>query len=485
MHRILCVCFVGFFVACGSGGSNGVDAGDVPETPDVPTVTDEGEQDIPTLTDEGAQDVPILPDEGLPDTSPPLDPGPDGATGPQAIVEPADGATGVSVLAPITVTLSHDVTSAAGEATASLSWARGFNETVWSGIAVEGELAVLGMTVTFTPEAPLAPGTTYRFHLSGLATVVGAVPAVVVEFRTWEDPIAYQTSWETASSMRQYTLYDYTDGVLVGSRSFDGPGNDGIWRNEDDVQDSRNAYAAFEQGHWTRLVNYNGPGTDAQWGSDDDVLRYHQLRTFDENGQNAVYDSYSGLGSDGEPFTGDEPFSFREQKTFDGRGLLIQSFYTTGPGPDTIWFTGDDTATGYSVREYDEAGRRIRTLSMGRGPDNLFFTEDDKVGGYTKYVLLPDGRLDRYIDVGDPGPDATWFTEDDTDLWPTVFGYDDAGLVATEAWYDASNVMGGYTEYDHDPEGRMMAQRRYDAGPDGVLMTQDDFVQVQWIYVLP
>ena len=67
----------------------------------------------------------------------------------------------------------------------------------------------------------------------------------------------------------------------------------------------------------------------------------------------------------------------------------------------------------------------------------------------------------------------------------TVYTYDDAKLLATEAWYDNTDVMGGYTEYDHDSEGRMTAQRRYDAGPDGTFGTGDDFVQVQWIYVLP
>lgn len=489
MRRILGVCVVSLLVACG-GGSGGGDAGDVPANPDVPTVTDDGVPDVPTPTDEGGQDTPIPPDEGATDPGNqdiPIvpDEGPDSETPPPVTVEPPDGAVGVSVLAPIVVTLERDVTSAANDATTSLAWARGFNETVWYGLAVDGALSIQGKTVTFTPNAPLAAGTTYRFFLSGVTTADGPVPNVVVTFRTWDDPIAYQVSWETATEIRQHAIYDYDDGDLVGLRLFDEPGLDGIWRNDDDVQDSRSAYSGLEQGHWTRHVSYNGPGTDAQWGTDDDVLRYHQLRTFDENGQNTGYDSYSGLGSDGVPFSGDEPYGFRQQKTFDGRGQLIRSFQPTAPGPDTTWFTGDDTAPSYAVHEYDDAGRRTRTLSMMRGTDNLFFTDDDVIGGYTEYTLLPDGRLDRYVDVGNPGPDATWFTQDDTDRWPTVYTFDDAKLLATEAWYDNTDVMGGYTEYDHDSEGRMTAQRRYDAGPDGTFGTGDDFVQVQWIYVLP
>ena len=343
MHRILGACFVSLLLACGGGGSSGADAGDDPGTPDVPTATDEGVTNELPPPDEGDADIPVVTDPGNPDHPGTPDEGPDGTTPLTVTVEPEDGARGVSVVAPITVTLNHGVASAAGDATTSLAWARGFNEIVTSGIGVEGELAVLGRTVTFTPDAPLAARTTYRFYLSGLETAAGAVPTIVVMFRTWENPIARQITWETATGIRQYTVHDYDDGVLVGARSFDGPGSDGIWQNDDDVQDSRTAYEAFEQGHWTRLVNYNGAGTDAQWGTGDDVFRYHQSRTFDENGQNTLYDSYSGVGSDGVPFSGDEPFGFRQQKTFDGRGLLIQSFQPTAPGPDATWFTADDT----------------------------------------------------------------------------------------------------------------------------------------------
>ncbi len=417
-------------------------------------------------------------DEDVPPTPTP--------SSPRATVQPVDDASGVSIVAPIRVTLSHALTSALGAATATLIWDRGVNEIVAHGTVVDGTLGGSGTALTFTPAAPLTPGMTYRFSLSGLTTAAGAVPAVSVRFRTWADPIDRTISYSADGVISQVVVHSYdASQALLGSTTYNAPGVDGTWLTADDVQSARTVYSELRDGHWTRMMHYTGAGADGVWDTADDVLGYHQLRTFDAAGQLVTYNSYASLGPDNQPFTGDETYSFRHHREYDAAGLMTRYTSVTGAGTDGEWFTADDVANSYTTYTYDATGHLTRASYHARGLDNAWFTADDEVTGYNGYGLLADGRRETENEYAGSGTDTLWYTADDVSAGEGTWVYDTAEVMITETWRDDQAVITNYSEFDHDADGRRTAQRRYTAGTDGDFMTGDDWVQVEWSYVTP
>src|SRR5688500_18856664 len=147
---------------------------------------------------------------------------------------PADGATTVSVLADVQITLTDDADPATVTADAVQLWRTSAGETRLAGlVAYDAETR----TITFAPLDAHDHAATVELRLRGGSGPAGALPDSAISFSTTRNNWTRSTSWApdgvTIASWSGQT-YD-ADGYLVRYTYYDGAGDDGDWYTDDDV----------------------------------------------------------------------------------------------------------------------------------------------------------------------------------------------------------------------------------------------------------
>lgn len=271
------------------------------------------------------------------------------------------------------------------------------------------------------------------------------------------------------------------------------PGNDYTWFTADDVVSAWSYFGYDENGNSVLVANHTNKGSDGVWfTADDHATGVISLK--DDNGNVVVSASLSKMGPDGIWLTGDEQLSTYSYAEFDDNNNKIRTAEINNKGADGKWFTADDRPNGsygYWSFEYDSQNRLLRQgyfdpslaptepafslshvsrytaykaganviISVNRnqngssfGADGLPFTADDSIG-----ITTPDASTGTpylavtatgYDMIGQPGPDAIWFTADDVRVGYAVQQYEGQRKVLEQV-YDSNDVMQSYLEAEH------------------------------------
>lgn len=273
------------------------------------------------------------------------------------------------------------------------------------------------------------------------------------------------------------------DGQLLISFASTGPGEDGEWHTDDDVHQRATRVVYGDDGEFIGNYRSNGPGTDGVWLTEDDIFQasseYYD-RVEIEEGVDCVI--RARVGDDGVQGTDDDPiqqvlmhYAFElPARGYSGTARQI----VTDPGDDDEYCTADDLiADGRDY--YLDSDDGFRTIRGGGGRYQERFSDpvtgreerfinwlmggaevgedeaDDTIENYWEYPEEP-VRADRVsVRYDGPGPDGTWFTDDDLL----------ARSSEQERWdlYDRQTWRATYDEGDTD--------RR---GPDYTFGTADD-----------
>ena len=128
------------------------------------------------------------------------------------------------------------------------------------------------------------------------------------------------------------------------------------------------------------------------------------------------------------------------------------------PAPDNLLLDLENYQRDYSITQYVSFSGWTRRLSIDPGADGEPNTADDII---TAYTLYPDGVAGIAYSFTHPGPDATWFTEDDV-----------AGehLSGRSVYFPEGTVL----EYEDASEGVILILPFLGTGADGKLFTADD-----------
>ena len=391
-----------------------------------------------------------------------------GGAGPVTIasVTPADATRHVGVFTPVVATLSGPAdatTIGAGTATIFVGET---GQPVVADVAYDPDAA----TITITPAYPLAAATSYRVALNGITAGSTAVAPVTARFRTVENAISDRTSWRDDGSPDQDVRYEYdaqdrpSKTILVA----DANGNPDWW-------------------------SFDYPAPDVE----------HESLTFD--------------GADGVPQTADDMLGYVVVDRSSRFGVTTRDRFDK-PGDDGMWFTADDVGTARERTAYDALGRVLTESTEAAGRDEVFDTADDVIGGpWHGFVYTAHEDVD-LLRV-DPGPDATWFTDDDRQSVVVDTRRDDRGGVTSSdsfdcgpdihcntsddeqfdelaverdahgsivrtvergsagpdfTWGDADDPVALYTTYARDAQGNAVTVETWRAGADGVIGTSDD-----------
>jgi len=363
-------------------------------------------------------------------------------------IAPADGASRVGALTPVTIALSGEID--AGSVTAqSVRLLVGDSK-----LAVHGDVVYSASppTITFTPTGPLQRGKRYRLEAAGITAGDGAVAPVTSRFQIRIDPEIYTTTFSNNSGATSRDLYETdADGNRTADTLVD-PGPDGMYGTSDDVIENWWATVAVSA-TTRRFVTYAGPGPDNVWRTADDVVA-----------------SYSDTVT-------------------SSSGPVQTISYSLGP--DGKAFTADDRVTTYSNFVYLPDDRPAAQVAMSAGPDGRIGTADDTIQAWARYVYQTGARSDLASDVivyTAPGPDGLWQTADDVSTSFTHFVYDARGLSVTSVSLDngpdglpntADDTTSGIVQNDCDALGQLTRVTIYDApGSDGTWGTADDHVLV-------
>ncbi|MRR14663.1 hypothetical protein EG833_04400 [archaeon] len=254
-------------------------------------------------------------------------------------------------------------------------------------------------------------GTIMGYSIS-LQYSTDAIPLSVVSY-SYSDPGPDGHWYSADDALSCYDRIMGKDGNTTRLVLYMGPGNDGIWMNDDDYAGVCGSWILDPAGSLTEDFYYTGPDGTA-WTADD-LLYYHIRNTSD--GNSALSLSSGGTGDDGEWFTGDDPNFYYEKFTYDEGRLVKRTWYSNGegsstPGNDGIWLTGDDVPYRYSTCIYDGTCRMTREYTYGAGPDNECNTGDDVVESFTVYYYATDGALSEER-TSSPGLDGLCGTGDD------------------------------------------------------------------------
>lgn len=196
------------------------------------------------------------------------------------------------------------------------------------------------------------------------------------------------------------------------------PGDDGRpYTGDDEVQDYQ-LYLIGKGGRGSGERSYNGPGQDGIWFTADDALKYSAVMFFSRRGSKEREERRDGAGRIIRVLT----------FTCDPAGRVTRDVEYSGPGPDGKWVTGDDEIEKYHTREYGADGKLLRVSEFhrdfaGRGTDAKWFSSDDVVSSTKNFIYGPQGRVEKLLKCVAPGPDGAWFTGDDTLQYYTVRSY--------------------------------------------------------------
>ncbi len=276
------------------------------------------------------------------------------------------------------------------------------------------------------------------------------------------------------------------DGVVVGAVDIsDGFGPDALPFTDDDGFASYWTTEFDAHGNAVLRLSYTDPGDDAIWFTDDDTVgtgSQSTLNTYDDEGRltcsvTATPDIDILNNPDG-LYLGGTVRVYFDHPTITGDAYRL--FYRTGNGPDGLTCTADDvlsepaeeaivsedgrvthqlralSSTLYSEEHKDEQGRTVLFAEWERSGDGIGGPGVDTVQGYATYNFDPTVGPPTVFYSG-PGPDATWFTDDDT-------------IHSVDRWYQAGpggSPLLSDRNYLDGAEGPLR-------GPDGVWGTEDD-----------
>ncbi len=130
------------------------------------------------------------------------------------------------------------------------------------------------------------------------------------------------------------------------------------------------------------------------------------------------------------------------------------------PAPDNLNLEFEAVQNSYMITQWDSNSSWTRLMSINPGADNEVNTADDVI---TAYTVSPDGPTGVQYSFTSPGPDATWFTEDD------IPGQHRNG---SHVYFPTGVVL----EYEGVSEGVILILPFLDTGDDGKLFTADDTV---------
>ena len=432
---------------------------------------------------------------------------------------PADGATTVSVLADVQITLTDDADPATVTADSVQLWRASAGETRLSGrVEYDAETR----TITFAPLDAHDHAATLELRLRGVSGPAGALPDSAISFSTTRNNWTRSTSWApdgvTIASWTGQT-YD-ADGYLVRSTYYNGAGDDGDWYTDDDVQGIRHDTERDDQHRAIRVVTYSGaaetlvqwtaitydaagdkvlevnhgdPGDDDTWFNDDDLIVLRRVSTYDAGHRLLRGTQLSDPGDDDEWGTDDDVASFAEGYLYDADGLPVRRAVYGDPGDDDEWGTDDDVASQWTAYEYTGARQLARRIShTGPGDD------DDPIAGYVDHVRDDQGRQIRNVRYNDAGDNGTWLDSDDVvssyDAYTpfarslyaedrTITGPGDNGT-----WFNGDDVVSSLYLETYADSGDLLSEKQINQpGDDGDWGTDDDPVVylAEWDADLP
>ena len=445
------------------------------------------------------------------------DAGADGVdAGPGLAIEsslPADGASPVSVLADVAVTLTGDADPATVTADSVQLWKTTGGDTRFFGpVAYDAE----SRTISLAPFDALDHGTTFELRLRGVSGPDGALPDSAISFSTtrnsWTRSTAYAADAITSWNGKAYDA----DGYEIHYFAYNGAGDDTDWYTDDDVPTMKIDTERDEQHRATRLLVYSGAAlalvqttVNTYDGAGDKVLEVNydpddaivlrRVSTYDAGHRLLRGTQFSEPGDDGDWGTDDDVASFAEGYVYDADGLTVRRAVYGDPGANDTWGDDDDIPDAWVEYQYSAEGQLARRVShSGPGDDGDWFSPDDPVTGYVQYVRDDQGRQIRNVRYKAPGDNGTWFNSDDV-----VNGYDAftpfaKSLYADDryitgpgdngSWFNSDDVVSSLYVDTYATSGDLLSEKEIDdPGDDGDWGTDDDPIAYlgEWMADLP
>lgn len=394
-------------------------------------------------------------------------------------VNPADGATKVSILVGVVVATLSGSADPASIDDSTVALYEGESKR-----RIPGTVAYDDPTheITVSLAGPLFYASTYRLVISGVKAKSGtAVPDFTSRFSTYVDPTSTWTSYTGSGTPTTTMIYTVdADGNYTRRVYYNGPGNDGIWGTPDD------AIAYWDDivtnGGSVRYIDHTGPGPDGVYFTSDDPIA--KWTVYDSGPKGPTDDvSYTDPGPDGVWLNSDDTPGPFYQFTYDSQDRLDR-FLALGVGPDGKALTSDDTVAAYYQMVRNQPGHLKRAYYANAGPDGVWFTGDDVATSWENNVVDVTGRSIDYVRSTDPGPDGVWLTPDDGYVahWKSDINAS-SGLPTRLSTYaagpdgkllTADDVVSGYYEFTYDSQGNLKSYDGYSPGADGKAFTADD-----------
>jgi hypothetical protein len=256
-------------------------------------------------------------------------------------------------------------------------------------------------------------------HRASRVDVYSGAALDLVQYRvnTFDDrgDMTLEVTYDPADAIvnRRVSTYDAGHRLLRGT-SFNGPGDDDVWGNDNDVMSFAEGYVYDADGLAVRRAVYASPGDDGVWGNDNDVpnswveYRYTAERRLDRT------ISHGAAGDDGDWFTDDDEISGYVQHLYDDAGHKVRWVSYNGAGDNGTWFNGDDDIYRYEDdAPFAKSLHAEETYFLSAGDNGVWFTDDDEVNNIYSYDYAASGDLREYVDHRNPGDDGDWGTPDD------------------------------------------------------------------------
>ncbi|MGF1466862.1 MAG: Ig-like domain-containing protein [Sandaracinaceae bacterium] len=350
-------------------------------------------------------------------------------------------------------------------------------------------------TVIFDPDVPLSQSDTCRLRIEGARTPDGRVMVPFeITFDARPDLLLRSVEFHPDGDVFRYERRTYQDRRLTRMVGYDGPGQDGVWFNDDDdLEYGRYREWTREDDGSTRFTRYDGPGDDDVWFTADDEVSYTAVYVEDSEGRSVTHVDYTEPGPDGVWATADDLVRIYTRYQHAPDVSLILNY--DDPGPDGVWGTGDDVLVSYNRNTYDQFLEVSVANYRGPGRDGAWLTADDEAQWYLVNHFDAADRWTREVSYGGPGGDGLWGTCDDVPDWVELHSYDDDGRPVRHVRYSGPGNNCVWLDDDDEVQagsfgrqavfptvyswtGRTMTRSIdfADAGADGVWFTADDTV---------
>lgn len=279
--------------------------------------------------------------------------------------------------------------------------------------------------------------------------------------------------YDSSLSLKNYYdfLYDGR-GNLLRKITYTGPGDDGIWFNENDqvlYENSKTIYDIFNRIYMK--VTYTGPGP-GEAPLINDVVGGYTIYTYDSNGDIKRKVSYESPGSDGVWFNSNDIISHYTEYVFNYQDYYVR--YTTydGPGGDNVWFNGNDHITDYNI-DYCHSNYKPYLLKKfsGSGIDGQWYTDDDVKSRQNECFYDAKWNLTKIISSETGG---------NVDEITYLFNVDN---LSTRHVYKRNGSILGYIDIIYDEENRLKEHYSfYSSGNDQKWFTNDDKWSFKTVY---